>query len=289
VSGPNFVCIGPKRSATTWLADQLKFHRDIWLTPIQELSYLSGGFVDHRGKPYLAMRWTRWEIAKRIIRNKGPGIAADAAFLRTARRLAEQEAFDLDGYRQLFAPAGRRISGDISPMYASMSREEIARALPVLADARIFLLARDPVQRFWSELSMHARKQTFGPIDYGSMEVARSFFDDPERQKQHFLSDIVSRWRAGIGADRLNILFFDDIVADAEGSLRRIVSGIGADWNKRLAAIPPARNRKRGSTLLVPPAEVRSAVRGWFAEELDRCADLFPGYGAIWRDRHAAA
>jgi hypothetical protein len=286
VSRPRFICIGPKRSATTWLADQLKFHRDIWLPPIQELSYLSGGFPAHRGKPYLAMRWTGWEIAKRVIRNKGPGVAADRAFLRTAKRLAAQDGFDPAGYRELFAPAGRRISGDISPMYASMSPAEIARASPVLAEARVFLLARDPVQRFWSELSMHARKRTFGPVDYGSVAVARAFFDDPERQKQHLLSDIVARWRDGIG-DRLGILFFDDIVTDPEGSLRRIVRDIGADWSKRLPAIAPARNRKRGSTLLTPAPAVRSEVRGWFEEELDRCAGLFPAHGTVWRERHA--
>jgi hypothetical protein len=289
VSGPNFICIGPKRSATTWLADQLKFHRDIWLTPIQELSYLSGGFAAHRGKPYLTMRWTGWEIAKRVIRNKGPGIAADRAFLRVARRLAEQDGFDLAGYRELFAPAGRRISGDISPMYASMTAPQIARASPVLSEARVFLLARDPVQRFWSELSMHARKRTFGAVDYGSVEVARAFFDDPERQKQHLLSDIVARWRAGIGADRLGILFFDDIVVDPEGALRRIAGEVGADWSKRLTAVAPGRNRKRGSALLTPPSNVRAAVRGWFADELDRCADLFPTHGIAWRERHARA
>jgi hypothetical protein len=287
VSGPDFICIGPKRSATTWLADQLKFHRDVWLTPIQELNYLSGGFADHRGKPYLAMRWTGWEIAKRVIRNKGPGIAADAAFLRAARRLAAQDGVDLAGYPELFAPAGRRIAGDISPMYASMTREEIARALPVLADARIILLARDPVQRFWSELSMHARKGGLGPADYGSIDVARAFFEDPVRQRQHMLSDIVQRWRGGIGADRLDIRFFDDIVADGAASLRGIVEAIGADWNKRLPVIAPTRNRKQGRAPLTPTAEVRAAVANWFGDELDRCVELFGARGASWRARHA--
>jgi hypothetical protein len=283
---PNFICIGPKRSATTWLADQLKFHRDIWLTPIQELSYLSGGFPAHHGKPYMAMRWTRWELTKRIVRNKGPGIIADRAFLRTARQLAADPTFDLDGYRALFAPAGRRVSGDISPMYASMTGPEISRALPVLSDARVLLLARDPVQRFWSELSMHARKRTFGAVDYGSPEVARAFFDDPERQKQHFLSDIVARWQNGIGADRLGIVFFDDIVTQPEASLRRIVGEIGADWGKRLPAIAPGRNRKQGRVTLNPAPEVRNAVGYWFADELDRCAHMLGVRGATWRDRH---
>lgn len=283
---PDFICIGPKRSATTWLADQLKFHRDVWLTPIQELNYLDDGFAQHRGKAYLRMRWTGWEIAKRVIRNKGPGVLADHAFLRVARRLAVQQAFDLDDYGKLFAPAGRRLSGDISPMYASMTASQIARAQPVLADARVLLLARDPVQRFWSELSMHARKRSFGDVDYGSMEVVRAFFVDPDRQRQHLLSGIVERWRQGIGADRLGILFFDDIVADPAASLRHIIEEIGADWSKRLPGLAPDRNRKQGRAALTPASEVRSAVAGWFADELDRCADLFGTRGAAWRDLH---
>ncbi|WBO20829.1 sulfotransferase [Sphingomonas abietis] len=283
---PDFVCIGPKRSATTWLADQLKAHRDIWLTPIQELNYLDGGFAQHRDKPYLRMRWSMWENAKRVIRNKGPGIIADRAFLRVARQLAADPAFDIPAYRALFAPAGRRLSGDISPMYASMTAAQIERALPVLARSHVMLLARDPVQRFWSELSMHARKRSFGNVDYGSIAVVRSFFEDPERQRQHLLSDIVTRWRQGIGADRLSILFFDDIATDPEGSLRRIVHEIGADWSKRLPGVAPGRNRKRGRASLAPTLDVRDAVAGWFGDELDRCAVLFGRHGAEWRARH---
>lgn len=284
---PDFICIGPKRSATTWLADQLKLHRDIWLTPIQELNYLDGNFAGHAGKPYLKMHWSPWEVTKRLIRNKGVGIGADAAFLKVARRLVAEPGLDLGSYRDLFGPAGGRISGDISPMYASMTAEQIARALPVLANSRVLLLARDPVQRFWSELSMHARKRTFGEVDYGSSKVVAMFFEDPERQRQHFLSGIVERWREGIGADALQVFFFDDIVADPESSLRRIVATIGADWSKRLPGIPPSRNRKHGRLALDPSPDVKAMVDRWFADELARCRALFADRGAAWQARHA--
>jgi hypothetical protein len=283
---PTFICIGPKCSATTWLADQLKFHRDIWLTPIQELSYLNGDFASHQGKPYMTIRWTGWELVKRVVRNKGPGIGADRAFLRVARRLAADHSFDLGGYRDLFGPAGRRIAGDISPMYASMTATEIARAHPVLARTHVFLLARDPIQRFWSELAMHARKQTFGAVDYGSLTIARAFFDDPERQKQHMLSGIFERWCQGIGAERLQVLFFDDIVADPAGSLRQFVEIIGADWRKRLPGIAPSRNRKQGRAALSVTPEVRGQVVSWFADELDRCVEIFGARAAAWRTLH---
>lgn len=231
------------------------------------------------------LRWSGWEIAKRVVRNKGPGIAADAAFLRTARRLAAQPERDLEGYRQLFAPAGTRISGDISPMYASMSVAEIRDALPVIGAARILLLARDPVQRFWSELAMHARKRSFGDVDYTSVDFARAFFEDPVRQRQHFLSDIAARWTQGLGPQPLEIIYFDDIVADAPATLRRIVALIGADWRKRLPGIAPALNRKQRAARFVPQDAVAKAVRQWFAPELDRCADTFGAHGQAWRQR----
>lgn len=284
--GPSFICIGPKRSATTWLADQLKFHRDVWLTPIQELNYLSGGFAEHAGKPYMRMRWSAWEVAKRVVRNKGPGISADRAFLRTARRLAVEPELDLDGYRQLFTPAGSRLSGDISPMYASMSVSEIRDALPAIGSANVLLLARDPVRRFWSELAMHARKRSFGNVDYASVDFARRFFEDPVRQRQHMLSDIVTRWREGLGDDRLEIVFFDDIVADAPATLRRIVARIGADWGKRLPGVPPKMNRKDRAASFAPHDGAVAAARVWFADELQRCAEMFGPRGEAWRARH---
>lgn len=285
-AGPTFLCIGPKRSATTWLADQLKFHRDLWLTPIQELNYLNGGFGEHAGKPYMCLRWNGWEIAKRVIRNKGPGVGADRAFLRTARRLAASPRLDLEGYRELFKPAGPRLSGDISPMYASMSVDEIRAALPAIRSARVLLLARDPVQRFWSELAMHARKRSFGDVDYASTDFARVFFEDPVRQRQHMLSQIIARWREGLGDQSLEIVLFDDIVANAPAALRRIVAVIGADWSKRLPGISPSMNRKNRAASFVPHDDAVRAVRGWFAEELDRCAQMFGRTGEAWRERH---
>ncbi len=287
LEGPDFICIGPKKTATTWLADHLKFHRDIWLPPIQELNYLNGTFSEHRDRPQLRLRWDRWSIFKRIVRNKSFSADADRAFLRMAEPLAHADAFDLGGYRSLFTPGRQRITGDISPMYASLEGADFDRAMPVLDQARIFLLARDPVQRFWSELSMHARKRTFGDVDYASIETAHAFFNDPERRKQHLLSDIVERWRSALGGDRLRIFFFDDIAAQPEQSLRAIVDYIGADYRKRLALVSPARNRKAGGVRLVPDDDAREWVRQAFEEELRACEALFGDVGARWRRRHS--
>lgn len=285
-AGPDFICIGPKRTATTWLADHLKLHTDIWLTPIQELNYLRGTFTEHYGKPRLDLRWTRWEIVKRIVRNKSLSTRADREFLALARRLARSDDVDLPSYRQLFAPARGRFSGDISPMYASFSAVEIARAMPVLDEARVFMIARDPVKRFWSDMSLHAHSRILGDVDYGSVETARRFFLDAGHQKQHLLSGIVQRWRDGIG-DRLRIFYFDDIARDPSGSLRDIVSYIGADFAKRLRFVGPAFNRKAQTTKLIPSAEARRWVRHAFQDELRDCEAMFGQHGARWRAEHA--
>jgi Sulfotransferase family len=287
--GPHFFCIGPAKSATTWIADHLKLHTDVWLPPVQEVSYLNAGFGHLRGTEHLAVQWDWWSVVKRVVRNKSLSARRDREFYEVARRLAELPAseMDLDLYRELFAPAGGKITGDISPAYASFSVEEIERVRPVLDGARIFLVARDPVQRFWSRLSMHYRYRTFGDVDYGSVEVARQLFHDPGRSRQHFLSEVVGRWRAGIGEDRLKIFYFDDIVARPVEAFRAIVDYIGADYRKRIPLVSPGFNRQGRTEKAGFSPEAREWVRLAFQPELRACAELFGPYGRKWLDRHS--
>src|SRR4051812_44844536 len=94
--GPNFFCIGPANSATTWLADQLKLYPDIWLPPIQELNYLSSGFSRFKGTHNLELAWDWWSILKRLVRNKSLSPRRDLEFLSAARALADKPDSEQD-------------------------------------------------------------------------------------------------------------------------------------------------------------------------------------------------
>lgn len=287
-SGPHFFCIGPAKCATTWIADHLKLQSDIWLPPIQEISYLSSGFEEYRETVHLKYGWDWWSVLKRVVRNKSLLGWRDRRFYEAARELAAKSdsVFDLDGYVRLFAPARGKLTGDISPSYAAMTEEQIRRALPVLKRARIFMIARDPVARFWSHLSMLYRARSYGEVDYGSLETARRFFHDPLRSAHHFPTQILDLWEAELGPGKIRVFFFDDIAKRPAQTLRQIVDFIGGDYGRRIPLVSASRNRNRGEERAQASTEARAWASEAFNEELRRCAARFGDYGSAWLERH---
>ncbi|WP_395624166.1 sulfotransferase [Sphingomonas daechungensis] len=285
-SRPHFFCIGPGSSGTTWIADHLKLQRDVWLPPIQELGYLNAGFEGFRDTKHLDLAWDWWNVVKRVVRNKGFSLKHDQQFYAYARQLAEvpNSERDLELYRKLFEPAGERITGDITPSYAELEVEQIKRFSPVLRRAKVFMIARDPVERFWSAVSMYWRDKVFGDVDYGSFDFIRSVFR--EQEKQNFLSQIAARWREGLGEHRVQIFYFDDLTERPAHFYKEMVAFIGADPKKRIPMISTAYNRKAGQPKIEVCPEVRQWVRDAFANELRACAKLFGEHGERWRRRH---
>lgn len=286
-SGPHFFCIGPGNSGTTWVADHLKLQRDVWLPPIQELGYLNAGFERYRSSRQLHMHWDWWSITKRIVRNKSLSLGPDRRFFAAARDLASVSDAEPDfgRYRRLFEPAAGRITGDITPNYADLDGDGIRRFGPVLNHAKIFMIARDPVERFWSALSMFWRDRIYGEADYGSLAFVQKVLETQSRQS--YLSQIVTRWREGIGADRLKIFLFDDLAADPVKTYREIIDYIGADYRKRIPIISPAYNRKAGSGKVRVSPDAKEWVRETFQPQLRACAELFGSQGEAWLQRHS--
>ena len=288
--GPHFVCIGPGNSATTWLADHLKLQRDIWMPPVQEASYLKTLLRPGADGLDLNLRWDWWSITKRLVRNRSVNAWRDEEYYEEARRLAAKPSNepDLEGYHRLFAPAHGKLTGDIAPIYASFSVGQIRKVLPALMGSKIFMIARDPVQRFWSAISLHAFYQTFGEADYGSLEIAQRLFHDPERGLQHFPARILDRWEAVLGAGALKTFYFDDVIAQPRKLFGELLAYIGSSYRYRVPLVPVGYNRKASMPRVSPSHEAREWVRIAFQDELDKCAVRFGAYGEKWRERHSA-
>jgi hypothetical protein len=61
---------------------------------------------------------------------------------------------DLENYGRLFELKGSLPSGDISPAYSMLNDEIIERVVNYFPNLKVIFLARDPVERAWSQLSM---------------------------------------------------------------------------------------------------------------------------------------
>ena len=146
---PDFICVGPAKSGTTWIYDMLSAAPGYWLPPVKEIGYFGGGAQPARDA---ALR--RWRESDFIP-------AEDAAW---AARFADGPRDDA-WYRSLFEPAGDRLTGDISPAYCWLPPEGMAHVNRVASHARILLLVRDPVERAMSQIYYDIGRQLFGTYE----------------------------------------------------------------------------------------------------------------------------
>ena len=166
-AGPDFLCIGAQKAGTTWLHENLIQCPDIWLPPVKELHVF-----DHR-PPSLAKRFwgkaSHHKLAREHLRST---LLARTAGLDD-RALAWHIAFgkrDWNWYEDLFTYAGERTAGEICPGYARLDGSKISEIAARYPKLKIIYLLRDPVDRAWSSVAMHYRKDGAGLVTDRSRE-----------------------------------------------------------------------------------------------------------------------
>lgn len=201
---PNFVLIGAAKAGTTSLHRWLGQHPDVFVPRQKELHYF-------------AAPWLRENCS-------GPGDA------RTLQDIPP----DWDAYLAHYAAAdGRRAVGDMSPSYFAWwpSRDAIRQRL---GRPNIVLLLRDPVEKAYSQY-MHLVRDGRETLSFADALAA-----EPERTARGFgalwryvasvrYAEPTERFIEAFGADRVRVLFFEELVRDPAGTLRDILGFLGVD------------------------------------------------------------
>lgn len=285
VSGPDFLCVGAQKGGTRWLYDQLQLHADFWMPPIKELHY----FDRRRPAPRATKLLQRAEAKlkkinrrrkKRDMRSLGE---RDLDFLKVYIDLPWRRV-DLESYSKLFLAKGESIAGDVTPDYCVLRPEMIARVVSRFPKAKVVFIARDPVERVWSQLTMHMRK---GDIDRGLQEAeAMRIVDKRFVARRTYQTDIVARWRRYVPDPQFGLFLFDDLKADPADLRRRILAFLGADPDKPSGTLSAGFNRKQDPEKMPMPAGLKQALSRHLAVELRASARAFGGAAVEWPGRY---
>lgn len=281
---PTFICIGPSKSATTWLSDHLKPQLDIWLPPIQELSYPYLSFGPRLDEPdLLTFKRDWWSTAKRMIRNKSISEKVDREFYLIAQKLKADDPTgeDFEGYMSLFAPAKQPITGDISPIYASFTDSQVKSFSQSVPSNKVFMFVRHPVDRFFSHYKMMASYQRYGDIDYTSKSAVEKFLNDPIRSAQFYPTVIYARWKKHWG-ESFSVFFFDDVKKNPTETLNKVIRYVGGNPMYRIPFVSSKINRNKVKLDLRIPKSTVAMVYESFLPELTRCDEIFSHKGYDW-------
>jgi hypothetical protein len=267
-AGPDFICIGAQKAGTTWLYRQLASHPDFWMPPRKELHY----FNERGHAP-----------AKSTLRNHD---ARDLLFLDRLRRLGTEPWLDLPGYGQLFVAKGSLLSGDITPAYCMLQEEIIVMVRQSLPQLKVIFLARDPVERVWSQLSLSVRSGGIPGFDAEDFDEVMHQLLHPLVLTRSYPSAIVARWRRHIPVNQFGLFFFDDLQNNPAELRRSIIAFLGGDPEQSIGGVPVEDNVEGRKMKLPLTDEVRSKMGEFFAVELKACAAQLGGPASAWPSRY---
>jgi hypothetical protein len=186
----------------------------------------------------------------------------------------------------LFCHKGPLVSGDISPNYSTCSDEIIERVIDHFPNLKVIFLARDPVERAWSQLSMGVRLGMINEFDATNPEeVVRNLLIPGVLARSH-PSKIVARWKRYVRSENFRLYFFDDLEENPAELRRSILGFLGGDPDKPSGRLKPGYNNDAGQKKLPLTAKVRDRMAQFFKHELKVCAAELGGRAKSWPARY---
>src|SRR5947208_2866275 len=151
---------------------------------------------------------------------------------------------------------------------------------------KVIFLARDPVERLWSHLSMELRYHQIEPFDVTDIdEVSRNLLRRGMLLRS-YPSAVVARWKRYVHPDRFRVYFFDDLQGNPTQLRRSILYFLGADPDKPGSRLTADYNSWTKMEKLPLTDKVRSRLAKFFKKELKTCAARLGGPAREWPARY---
>jgi hypothetical protein len=290
-AGPDFLCIGAEKAGSTWLYQRMREHRQVAATPLKELNYFNAIdlgvdtrlLAQVRGEHWINLMWRR-AFRHRFL----PDLwRRELSPLRWYLHYFFGRRSD-DWYRALFTHGPGEVSGDFTPNYSALSPAGVARVREAVPEALIMLIMRDPIDRAWSAAKMNLSGKPGRPLETVSEREFGEYLSGDRDRALGDYAQMLELWSASFGSDRILAGFYDEIVDDPEGLLRRVCDFLGIGWDPSVAA--RARTVvNRGSDSRPVPEFAQRLLAEKYEPALERLIDRLDGpqarYPEGWLDR----
>jgi hypothetical protein len=201
----DFIGIGTPRSATTWVSDVLRRHPEVGLSEPKEVRYFNR---------YLFP----------LGRDRG--------------RLNPDFDRDIDWYLRHFRAEGR-VRGEFTPLYLydEAAPAAIERHFP---DVKLLCCLRNPVDRAYSHYLLYRNTGTLP-----EMSFEEALEREPVFLEMGFYARPIARYLERFDREQVLFLLFDDLVADADRQVARVLEFLGV----RDDIVPASDKRNRAAVV----------------------------------------
>ncbi len=228
---PSFLVIGPAKTGTTWLYQQLKEVDGIEMPPAKEICFFNEvNFKEiTTGNGNNAIK----EFEAFGVEPSEANIAAAKQRFRKRHKAHMQAAFKQGQYfwgflcryfprnkgalswylySKLFITKGGKFSGDISPPYFTLSESIISLIANRFPNLKLVIIIREPAQRAWSNIRMNYHAENGA----GAMSIEDYLKTEACRKRYMVQGDYqqtITNWEKYLPSKRIQYLFYDDLAA----------------------------------------------------------------------------
>lgn len=284
----DFLGIGAQKAGTTWLWEMLRADPRIWLARGKELHYFDRSFrypspnllatdrflerLFSRAAHNRQFRRRCWTDVRNAISHR------DWELLRWLLRYYFRTCGD-DWYLSLFQQGSGRVCGEITPAYAILEREDVARIHRLLPDLKIILLLRNPIDRAWSRIRFAWTLGEFDAVD--DFAQIRAAIERPGPSLRGDYLRTLEIWESHFLLPQIFIGFFDDIVERPSELLRDVLSFLGLEPGSSPG--PRLRQNVGKSREAEMPLPVRCYLAKKYLPDLEKLSVRFGGHAERWR------
>jgi len=218
-------CVGATKAGTSWLYRYLHDHPDCAMPAVKEAHYWDTFDADVRERQLVNFRVRLRELRADKVTAADEGRKWQVDNLD--RRINEMKALTnvLEGAREddsayldwlLADRTAAKLVGDMTPNYATIDDDTLARMRDAHPTSKFLFLIRDPLDRLWSHIRMQARRQRQAHEVYEkkSNNILHRMLN--RGQETHILErgdypNIIRKLRRVIPEGRLLIQFIEDV------------------------------------------------------------------------------
>ncbi|MGQ0486227.1 MAG: sulfotransferase [Hyphomicrobiales bacterium] len=267
--------IGAQKAGTTWLANYMRGHPDIFMSPLKEMHFWDTKYYQGDEAPF---DWRfKVRLAKLQLRQEA-GLKLAQREARHLGDLSERVAIGTDtaAYYDFFArrAGAKDVWAEFTPSYALLDKNGFAAMARIAPETRFVFLMRNPADRYWSHVRYVAQ-------EIPETDTVREFdsgFDRPEYRLRGDYARTIEELLAAVPRAHVFVEFHERLFGEA--SIRRFCDFLSV---RHLA--PDLAPRKETAVKLNMSDGMRRRVYREFAQ-VYRFADEFCG-GEVpqsWRD-----
>jgi len=240
---PHFIGIGPEKTGTTWLFQNLQHHPDVWLVPSKATCY----FFEHALYPdevwssRLALKndWHHRRYWNYLIQRPGHLLRYPSHVFEPWRVAWDWryifDVHDDEWYAWSFGFAKpHQITGEISPPYFFMQQKSLMHMRQLVPEAKLILFIRNPIDWRWSFAKMSLIKNKKRKIDDVTTEEFNQFFDF---LKPRSFAKTLTIWLEHFPPKHICVCFFDRLMEDPAGAFGDVCAFLGIDEGRLPTAI----------------------------------------------------